>query len=394
MQLAHKIKLRPTAKQANYFARACGTARFVWNWALDEWNRQYAEGGKPNANTLDVQFNAVKRELCPWALEVGKDAAQRAIDNLGAAYQRFFAKKAQRPKFKKKGRSRDSFYISNDQFKVSGKYIRIPKLGWVRMSEPLRFAGKIMSATIGRQADWWYVSISVRMPDSKPAKPAGAPVGVDLGFNAFATLSTGEKIEAPKPLKKYKKLLRRRSQQVSRKQPGSHRHHEAKRKLSRVQFKIASIRRDFIHKLTTRLSKNHAEVCVEDLCVKGLAKGRFSRSIADAGFHEFRRQLSYKSLLYGSTLTVRDRFFPSSKMCSTCGHVLDMLPLSARSWICPVCGADHDRDVNAAKNLLNPNLPVGDRDVKPVETEALTAVPAVKLRSMKREQDTICQPVG
>ena len=388
MQLAHRIKLRPTAKQANYFARACGTARWVWNWALEEWNRQFKEGGKPNAYTLNAEFNSTKRVICPWVTEITKCAAQRAILNLGTAYKRFFDKKAQRPKFKKKGKCRDSFYLSNDQFVISDKYIRIPKLGWVHMSEPLRFNGKIMSATIIRQADWWYVSIRVEMPDKVPVKPIGDPIGVDLGFNNFAVLSTGEKFDAPRPLKHEAKKLRRLSKAVSRKQPRSKRREKAKVKVSRLQFKMRSQRLDFTHKLTTQLSKNHAEVCIENLCVKGLAKGHFSRSVADGGLYEFRRQLTYKSLLYGSTLTVRDRFFPSSKRCSNCGYINCDLQLRDRTWTCPECGEHHDRDTNAAKNLVTgPNLPVGDRNVKPVEIEALTPVSGVKLRSTKRESD-------
>ncbi len=199
MLAAHKIALKPNNTQATYFARAAGVARFAYNWALAEWGRQYAAcklddtQSKPSQMAMRRQLNAIKKDKFPWMLEVTKNAPQMAIIQLGQAFQNFFAGRAKYPKFRKKG-VHDRFSLSNDQFSVESSRIRIPHLGWVRMREALRFTSKIMSATVSRVADQWFVSITVDTPDSSPATQAenqGA-VGVDLGVSALATLSTGE----------------------------------------------------------------------------------------------------------------------------------------------------------------------------------------------------------
>lgn len=227
MIIAHKIALDPNNAQATYFARAAGTARFAYNWALAEWQRQYAAWKqdnslpKPSQAALRRQLNAIKREQFPWMLEVTKNAPQMAIIQLGEAFKNFFAGRAKYPKFRKKG-VHDRFTLTNDQFSIDGSCIRIPHLGWVRMRESLRFAGKIMSATISRVADRWFVSITVDTedPPKSRAENQGA-VGVDLGVAALATLSTGETITGPKPHKALLDRLRRLSRSLSRKQKGS-----------------------------------------------------------------------------------------------------------------------------------------------------------------------------
>ena len=314
MIISHKIRLDPNHKQATYFAKAAGTARFAYNWALAEWQTQYAAWKndhtqpKPSQFSLRKQLNAIKREQFPWMLDVTKNAPQMAIIQLGAAFNNFFAGRAKYPQFKKKGKSRDSFTLTNDQFAIDpstgsghrGCRIRIPNLGLVRMRETLRFSGKILSATISRTADQWFASITVDIDHASatlsnhhlpPAENQGetlslskGTVGVDLGVSALATLSTGETVAGAKP---HKALL--------------------------------------------------------------------SRAISDMGFFEFRRQLEYKAAMRGGIVVIADRFFASSKTCSTsgCGHKVDKLPLSVREWVCPACGANHDRDVNAAINLAN-----------------------------------------
>jgi len=207
MLMAHKIVLNPNNTQATYFARAAGTARFAYNWALSEWQRQYeawkadASLPKPSQMSLRRQLNAIKREQYPWMLEVTKNAPQMAIMQLGDAFRNFWAGRAKYPKYRKKG-VHDRFSLSNDLFSVKGSRIRIPNLGWVRMREPLRFTGKILSATISRVADKWFVSITVDTEDPpvRSAENQGV-VGVDLGVSALATLSTGEKVAGPKPHK-------------------------------------------------------------------------------------------------------------------------------------------------------------------------------------------------
>jgi putative transposase len=360
MIIAHKIALDPTNEQVTYFKKACGVARFAYNWALAEWKRQYKASKsdpsipRPSQKALRRQLNAIKREQFPWMMDVTKCAPQMAIIHLGKAFQNFFEGRAKYPKFHKKG-VHDSFTLTNDQFDLDGSRIRIPNLGWVRMRESLRFAGKLLSATISRVADRWFVSIAVDTPNTShlPQAENQGAVGVDLGVKALATLSTGETIPGPKPHKALLGRLRRLSRSLSRKQKGSANRAKAKAKLSRLHARIANIRADALHKLTTSLTRRFHTIGIEDLNVRGMVKNRrLARSIMDMGFFEFKRQLEYKAAMRGGVVVVADRFFASSKTCSACGHKLDDLPLSVREWKCPACGTVHDRDVNAAKNLL------------------------------------------
>jgi len=360
MLRAHLIALDPNNSQGTYFAKACGVARFAYNWALAEWQKQFEEHkkdptkAKPTEAALRRLLNSIKREQFPWMLEVTKNAPQMAIIQLGQAFKNFFSGHAKYPKFRKKG-TRDRFTLTNDQLDVEGFTIRIPNLGKVRMQEALRFAGKILSATISRIADRWFVSIVVETADliKKPKNsPDQSVVGVDLGLSAMATLSTGEKIVGPKPHKKLLTRLKLLSKGLSRKMKGSKNRAKAKTKLARLHARISNIRLDAVHKFTTGLVTNFTTICIEDLNVSGMVKNhRLARSISDISFYEIRRQLEYKANRYGTRLIKADRFFPSSKKCSNCEHVLGELALSIRQWDCPVCSSTHDRDVNAAMNL-------------------------------------------
>jgi putative transposase len=221
------------------------------------------------------------------------------------------------------------------------------------MRESLRFVGKIVSATISRIADRWFVSITVEIPDSPRVIPDSV-VGVDLGISAMGTLSTGEKILGPRPHTALLSRLRRCAKGLSRKKKGSKNRAKAKTKLARLHARIANIRLDSIHKFTTKLTSSFGTICIEDLSVKAMTKDRrLSRNLADMGFHELRRQLEYKTERNQSRLVIADRFFPSSKTCSHCGHTLAELPLSIRQWVCPSCKKEHDRDINAARNLAD-----------------------------------------
>lgn len=361
MLIAHRIALDPNNVQATYFARAAGTARFAYNWALAEWKRQYeawkldSSQPKPSQAALRRQLNAMKREQFPWMLEVTKNAPQMAIIHLGDAFKNFFAGRARYPQFRKKG-VHDRFTLTNDQFSIDGCRIRIPNLGWVRMRESLRFAGKIMSATVSRVADRWFVSIAVDTQDDShlPQAENQGAVGVDLGVSALATLSTGETISGPKPHKALLSRLQRLSRSLSRKQKGSANRKKAKSKLAKLHARIAAIRSDALYQLTTNLTRRFHTIGIEDLNVRGMVKNRhLARSVADMGFFEFRRQLEYKAAMRGGQIVVADRFYPSSKTCSDCGHRLEALPLAVREWTCPACGTHHDRDMNAAINLKN-----------------------------------------
>jgi len=358
--LAHRIQLDPNNKQRTYFTKACGVARFSYNWALAQWKQRYEAGEKASEIELRRGLNAIKRESYPWMLEVTKCAPQLAIMDLGKAFKNFFAKRAGFPKFKKKGRS-DSFSLSNDQFVIEGKTIRIPNLGYVRMTEGLRFTGKIIGATVSRKADRWYVSIQVEIPNPDPIHDSESQaVGIDLGVMDLATLSDGTKHTGEKPHKALLSRLRRSNKSLSRKQGAkkgekkSKNFNKAQKQLSRLHARIANIRNDDTHKLTTILTQSYGTIGIEDLNVSGMVKNhKLSRAILDMSFFEFRRQLEYKSKMTGSKVVVADRFFPSSKLCSNCGEKIESLELSIREWTCPVCNCHHDRDINAAINLKN-----------------------------------------
>jgi len=347
--------LKPNNKQATYFSRACGCARFAYNWALAEWTKAWKPDGylpKPNQMALRRKLNSIKREQFPWMTEVTKCAPQLAIIQLGQAFQNFFAKRAKYPTWRQKG-VHDRFSISNDQFSINDKTIRIPKLGCVRMTESLRFNGKIISATISRTADKWFASITVEVPElNLPKAENQGEAGVDLGIHALATLSNGETVRGPKPHKAQLNRLKRLSRSLSRKQKGSKNRDKARRKLSMLHARIANVRSDALHKLTTDLTSRFQTIGIEDLNVRGMQKNKhLSRSINDMGFFEFRRQLEYKAEQRGGLIVVADRFFASSKTCSKCGYKLQTLPLSTRKWQCPKCDTEHDRDINAAINL-------------------------------------------
>ena len=360
MLTTHKIALDPNNRQATYLARAAGTARFAYNWALAEWQRQYtahqADPSQPQPSQLSLrrQLNAIKREAFPWMLEVTKNAPQMAIIQLGEAFKNFFAHRACYPKFRKKGRD-ERFSLTNDQFRVEGKRIRIPKLGWVKMREQLRFSGRIVSATVSRRAGRWYTSITVDTADPNlPQADNQGVVGVDLGVSTLATLSTGETWTGPKALRSLLDRLRRLSRTLSRKLKGSRNRATAKARLAKLHARIADIRRDSLHQLSSNLTRRFHLIGIEDLNVKGmLGNRRLARAVADLGFYDLRRQLAYKAAWRGAEVVVADRWYPSSKTCSCCGFRLETLTLGVRQWRCPGCGKEHDRDLNAAINLKN-----------------------------------------
>jgi len=352
--LTHKIQLVPTFKQENYFRQACGIARFTWNWGLSEWKRQFGAKEKPNGLQLKKQFNAIKPKEFPWTYNVTKYASQQPFIFLQTAFRRFFNKQSNYPQFKKKG-VHDSFYIGNDHIKVEDKKIRIPKLGHVRMRESLRFSGKILSGTISRVAHKWFISLNVELDTAPQPCKSQAGIGVDLGVKRLATLFDGQitEIGGSKPLKSHLKKLKRRQRQLSKKQKGSMNRAKARKKVARLHYRIACIRHDNLHKLTTYLTENYGGIAIEDLNVKGMMSNRkLSRAILDMGFHEFRRQLEYKTKLHGNHIEIADRWFPSSKRCCKCKTRNSQLTLSDRFFKCNHCGLEIDRDHNAAINLF------------------------------------------
>ena len=358
IRLAHKVELNPTEEQRLYFARACGVARFAYNWALRQWMDKRAAGSKPNDPALRRQLNAIKESEFPWMSEVTKCAPQQAIRNLGTAFSRFFRQQSKHPRFQKKG-LHDSFRADNgppdkssSAVEVAGCSVFLPRIGEVRMKEALRFKGRVISCTISRVAHKWFASFQVEVDHVLPARENQAVVGVDLGVTVLATLSDGTVFENPKALRSQLRKLKRLQQAVARKRKGSANRRKACLKVAQLHYHIRCLRQDTLHKLTTFLVRNYAVIGIEHLNVSGMLKNRrLSRAIADVGFYEFRRQLEYKAKLYGVRVVVADRWFPSSKTCSECGCVKDSLSLSERMWTCAECGARHDRELNAACNL-------------------------------------------
>ena len=356
---AHKIRLHPTPEQAKYFARAAGTARFTFNWALAEWQRQYEAGGKPSALALRTTFNALKREQFPWAYSVTKCAARGAFMDVAAAFKHFFegikaGRKIGYPKFKSKKRSRASFYLANDKFTVGDHWIDVPKLGRVNMAETVRFSGKILSARITKTAAWWFASITVEMPDEIPLNDH-PPVGVDVGLNRLATLSDGRQYENQRPLAHQLKKLRRLNKELARRTKGGKNWLKTKDKLSRAHYEIACIRLDWLHKLTTEIATTSGIVAVEDLHVKGLIRNRcLSRAFSDAAVGKLLDLLESKVRQQSRMLIKVDRFFPSSQLCHCCGARKTDLQLADRVFVCPNpdCGYIGDRDENASRNIV------------------------------------------
>ncbi|MFA5896406.1 MAG: RNA-guided endonuclease TnpB family protein [Thermoplasmata archaeon] len=359
---AHRFELRPNNAQRTLFARCAGTARFAWNWALAARQRLYREkeGRERFTNAIEQHrvLNGLKQTEFPWMYEVSKCVPQEAIRNLDDAYRHYrLAKKAGRkarlPRFKKKGKARDSFAFTTGAIRAEGAHVVLPRIGRVRVKELASFTGRILRATVSREADRWFVSFAVEEEVPDPRPPEGPAVGVDLGVSHMATLSDGRVIDNPKPLRSRLRKICRLSRELHRRAKGSNNRRKTAERLAKAYWRIGNIRRDALHKATTHLAKNHGEVVIEDLNVRGMTQNRrMARALSDVGMAGFRKQLEYKCRWYGSRLTMAPRFYPSTKRCSSCGHVKDEMPLSARVYECERCGTALDRDLNAALNLV------------------------------------------
>jgi len=361
---AFRFELSPNATQRRALAQHIGAARFAYNWGLEMALRALEEGRRlPSAPELHKAWNVWKRENAPWWTEVSKCAPQEAFRDLEKALKNWKAKRARFPRFKRKKSLDDNKARLTGTIKVFSRQVQLPRIGLVGTKERTdKLVGliqakkaRILSATISREADRFYVSLTceVERPEPKPKEVRSEEdvVGVDLGLSSFATLSDGPPIDPPKPLAKKLKLLKRRSKQLSRKEKGSNNSKKAALTLVRLHRKVKNLRQDFLHKLTTWLARTKPAIVVEDLNVKGLSRGPLSRSVADVGWGTFLRMLEYKAKWYGATLIVAPRSFPSTRLCSRCGHLNGKMPLSQRVFRCEACGLEMDRDLNAALNL-------------------------------------------
>ena len=368
----YRFRMKPTKDQAHALNRMAGARRFVWNWALRRRKEHYAATGKSiSLKQLSAELTALKQQPeTAWLQECDSQALQQALADLHRAFDNFFEKRARYPKFKSRKRDGARFRIPQ-RVKVKDGKISVPsisnaeigdkKLGDIRIFQSQDVTEKTKSATFKRAADGkWYVSLVVEfeMPDIPiPTPDPAGTVGIDVGLIDFATFSdpTEKPIPAPKFFRKGQRKLRRAQRAVSRRKLGSKRRAKAVRKAAVVHRKFADRRRDFQHKLSTKIVDQYAAVCVEDLSLSGLARTKLARSFSDAAFGEFFRQLKYKCLWNCKHFIQIDRFFPSSKMCNVCGMLNDRLTLSDREWDCD-CGTHHRRDFLAACNIKDEGL--------------------------------------
>lgn len=393
---AHKIRLNPTPEQADYLRRAAGSRRFIFNWGLAQWQQDYAaykaeratvpEGERtrkpPSALDLKKQFNAIREQEFPWTYDVTKCVVEGAFDDLGKAFSNFFAKRARYPRWKKKGKSQESFYLSNDKFTVGDHWVQMPllgdfivrqretqgapitkraqmkrRLGKINMAEQLRFAGKILGATVSNRAGIWFLSVQVEVL-SMQAPVEGPPVGIDVGFMRLATLSDDTRFENQKPLRHLLDEVRYLSKQLARRQKGSKNREKTKQKLARLHYRITCLRDDILHKISHDVAEHYSFIGLEDLNVPGMLKNhRRALSASDASLGKLARCIERKAKAHGTMVQKVGRFFPSTKRCHQCHHVRE-IDESERTYVCcnPDCGWVGDRDLNAALNILEEAL--------------------------------------
>jgi putative transposase len=349
---ATKIRLYPTDQQAQALAVQFGCARWAWNNALSESGRLYLETGKGlNYHAMAIRLPKLKQEF-EWLRDADSQVLQMSLQNLSRAHENFFAKRGKYPRFKSKVGRQSIQYPQ--RVKIEGSLIYLPKVGWVKCVVHREIVGKFKTVTVSRNAcGQFYAAILADDGKDIPAVSIdGKAIGIDVGLTHLAVTSDGSKFENPRHLRKAEKNLKRKQRKLSRKKKGSNGRNKARQLVARAHERVASSRRDYLHKLSRSLVNENQVIALETLNVKGMTKNHnLAKSISDAGWSTLVNFIEYKSARLGKAVVKIDRWYPSSKSCSECGCIIDKMPLDIRSWTCTHCGARHDRDVNAAINI-------------------------------------------